>query len=146
MQMPPGKIDVVMFAPCGMNCFVCYKHCLHKKPCAGCLRGDRDKPEHCRKCKIKDCVHSKGLSYCFECSAYPCVRIKALEKSYTTRYGTSLVENGRKAKKQGLETFMGCQKEQYTCPACGGVISLHDAQCSECGRMTETGNQKGKKG
>lgn len=41
MQMPPGKIDVVMFAPCGMNCFVCYKHCLHKKPCAGCLRGDR---------------------------------------------------------------------------------------------------------
>lgn len=36
-----------MFAPCGMNCKVCYKHCYHKKPCAGCLNSDQGKPEHC---------------------------------------------------------------------------------------------------
>ena len=23
-------IDISMFAPCGMNCKVCYKHCYHK--------------------------------------------------------------------------------------------------------------------
>ena len=48
-----------MFAPCGMNCLVCYKHCYHKKPCAGCLNSDMGKPEHCRKCKIKDCIKGR---------------------------------------------------------------------------------------
>lgn len=66
MKMPTEKIDTAMFAPCGMNCLVCYKHCYHKKPCAGCLNSDIGKPEHCRKCKIKDCIKGKGLSYCFE--------------------------------------------------------------------------------
>ncbi|MGO0807252.1 prolipoprotein diacylglyceryl transferase family protein, partial [Clostridioides difficile] len=39
-------------------------------------------PEHCRKCKIKDCVCQKGLFYCFECFNFPCKLIKNLEKSY----------------------------------------------------------------
>lgn len=30
MKMP-DKIDEIMFAPCGMNCMVCYKHCYTKK-------------------------------------------------------------------------------------------------------------------
>ena len=32
MKMPTEEIDAIMFAPCGMNCKVCYKHCYHKKP------------------------------------------------------------------------------------------------------------------
>ena len=91
MKMPTEKIDTAMFAPCGMNCLVCYKHCYHKKPCAGCLNSDIGKPEHCRKCKIKDCIKGKGLSYCFECTDYPCKLIKNLEKSYNKRYQTSLM-------------------------------------------------------
>ena len=31
MKMP-DTIDADMFAPCGMNCMVCYKHCYHKSP------------------------------------------------------------------------------------------------------------------
>ena len=93
MKMPKENIDTTMFAPCGMNCLVCYKHCYHKKPCAGCLNSDKGKPEHCRKCKIKDCIKDKGLSYCFECSDYPCKLIKNLEKSYNKRYQASLMEN-----------------------------------------------------
>ncbi len=69
MQMPKEKIDTIMFAPCGMNCTVCHKHCYHKKPCAGCLNSDKGKPEHCRKCKIKDCIREKSLSYYFEIEA-----------------------------------------------------------------------------
>lgn len=80
MKMPKENIDTSMFAPCGMNCLVCYKHCCHKKPCAGCLNSDKGKPEHCRKCKIKNCIKIKELPYCFECSDYPCKRIKNLEK------------------------------------------------------------------
>lgn len=36
MKMPE-KIESAMFAPCGMDCMVCYKHCYHKKSCAGYL-------------------------------------------------------------------------------------------------------------
>lgn len=36
MKMPEN-VEAIMFAPCGMNCLVCYKHCYHKKPCDGCV-------------------------------------------------------------------------------------------------------------
>jgi hypothetical protein len=131
MKMP-DKIETTMFAPCGMNCLVCYKHCYHKKPCVGCLNGDNGKPEHCRKCKIKDCVKEKEFSYCFECTEYPCKQIKSLEKSYNSRYNASLVKNSSTAKEIGLVEFMKFQQKEYTCSVCGGIISIHDAECSEC--------------
>ena len=132
MKMPQENIDIIMFAPCGMNCKVWYKHCYHKKPCAGCLNSDKGKPEHCRRCKIKDCIREKHLSYCYEGSEYPCKLIKNLEKSYKKRYQASLIENSRFVKAYGLEQFMVHQKEKYTCPRCGGIISIHDRECSEC--------------
>lgn len=132
MKMPSENIDHAMFAPCGMNCKVCYKHCYHKKPCVGCLNGDMGKPEHCRKCRIKDCIKEKELSYCFECSVFPCKLIKNLEKSYIQRYRTSLLENSGFVQEHGLELFMEMQKEKYTCPKCAGIISIHDRECSEC--------------
>ena len=138
MKMPNQPLENLMFAPCGMNCIVCYKHCYHKKPCAGCLRSDGGKPEHCRKCKIKECVKSNGISYCYQCGAYPCKQIKSLEKSYKLRYKTSLIENSLFVEKYGLALFMQRQREKYTCSACGGVISIHDAVCSECQAKAET--------
>lgn len=130
--MPGGKVDISMLAPCGMNCMVCYKHCCHKTPCTGCLNGDKGKPEHCHKCKIKDCIEEKALSYCFECTEYPCKLIKNLEKSYNKRYGVSLIENSCFIQMYGLELFMEQQKAKYTCSKCGGIISVHDRDCSEC--------------
>ncbi len=76
MKMPEEKIDPMLFAPCGMNCLVCYKHCYHNKPCSGCRNSDKGKPEHCRKCRIKDCIGDKGLAYCYECPEHPCRLIK----------------------------------------------------------------------
>lgn len=131
MKMP-NIIETTMLAPCGINCMVCYKHCYHKKPCDGCLNGDNGKPEHCRKCKIKNCVKEKGLSYCFECFEYPCKQIKSMEKSYNSRYNVSLVKNSNVAKEIGLVEFMKLQQKEYNCSVCGGIISIHDAECSEC--------------
>lgn len=135
--MTEEKCNEMMFAPCGMNCTACYKHCYHKKPCAGCLQSDDGKPEHCRKCKIKDCVKDKALQYCFECSEYLCKRLKCLEKSYRKRYGASLQENSLFVKENDLAEFIEQQKQKYTCPECGGIISLHDLECSECGKRSE---------
>lgn len=137
MKMPKENIDTGMFAPCGMNCKVCYKHCYHSKPCAGCLNRDNGKPEHCRKCKIKNCIKEKALSYCFDCFEYPCKLIKNLEKSYNKRYQASLIKNGCFVREHGLDCFMEQQKEKYTCPKCGGIISIHDRECSECQEKME---------
>ncbi len=130
--MPRGQIDANMFAPCGMNCMFCYKHCYHKKPCIGCLKDDTGKAKHCRECKIKDCVLKKGISYCYVCNEFPCKRIKNLEKTYRRKYGVSLIQHSQFVKENGLEIFMNSQKEKYTCPHCGGIISIHGSECSEC--------------
>lgn len=143
MKMPEEHLDVNMFAPCGMNCKVCYKHCYHKTPCAGCFNSDKGKPEHCRKCKIKDCIKEKGHSFCYECSVFPCKLITNLEKSYNTRYGVSLMANSFYVKEHGLERFMDEQKKRFTCPLCGGIISIHDKECSECQTRTGHGQQQG---
>lgn len=135
MKMP-DKIEDIMLAPCGMNCAVCYKHVgvrKYAKPCAGCLKGDLGKPEHCRKCNIKTCAQEKGHVHCFECATFPCKLIKNLERSYIKRYDVSLIENGRSAKEGGISSFMEADGQKWTCAQCGGAFSLHDGVCSECG-------------
>lgn len=136
MKMPT-RIETDMFAPCGMNCKVCYRHCGHKKPCDGCLKSDDGKPEHCRKCGVKDCARQHGVIYCFACPEFPCKRIKSFEKSYNRRYQASLVDNSKSVREQGLERFMCAQRERYTCRKCAGIISLHDRACSECGERMQ---------
>lgn len=136
----PQQVDISQFAPCGMNCLLCYKH-LGKHPCPGCLSQDPAKPKHCGSCAIKACVAEKGISYCFLCAGYPCKRMKALDKSYRTRYGVSLMESGRSAKALGVAQHLKQQLEQYTCTACGGIICLHDGTCSSCGKESPLGRR-----
>lgn len=137
MKMPE-TLKPILFAPCGMNCMVCYVHLKSKKPCNGCLGDDVNKPDRCKKCEIKNCANAKGLVYCYECKDFPCKRIKNLEKSYTTRYKTSLVANSEIVKTKGLVSFMQEERTKWLCD-CGGVISLHDRFCSECKKPIDSG-------
>lgn len=81
---------------------------------------------------ISSSVIAPELFYCLECSEYPCKLTINLEKSYNKRYQASLIENSRFVEAHGLECFMEQQKAKYTCPKCGGIISIHDRECSEC--------------
>lgn len=60
------------------------------------------------------------------------VTTKNLEKSYNKRYQASLIENSRFVQEQGLGHFMEQQKIKFACSKCGGIISIHDRECSEC--------------
>ena len=131
MKMPE-QIGPILFAPCGMNCLVCYKYCCSNRPCAGCLGGERGKPAHCRTCAIKDCAAARGLSHCHGCDEFPCKAIKRLDKNYRTRYGMSLLQNSLFAKEHGTAALLERHKREFACPVCNGVISLHDARCSQC--------------
>ena len=127
-----GPFRRELFAPCGMDCAVCYQHLRAKKPCPGCLAGDEGKPNHCRACAIRDCRDEKGVDYCFSCPEFPCKRVKALDKTYRTRYGVSLVDNGARVREAGMAAFLAAEAEAWTCPTCGGAISLHDGSCPAC--------------
>lgn len=135
MKMP-NIIEGDMFAPCGMNCMVCYMHVgarKNGKRCQGCLNSDAGKPAHCFKCKIKKCAAAKGLSHCYQCAGFPCGHVKNMERSYTRRYGAGIVGNSLKVRELGLACFLEADRERWLCKSCGGAISLHDGLCSECG-------------
>jgi hypothetical protein len=55
-----------------------------------------------------------------------------MEKSYQLRYQISLIQYSRQVKERGIKTFMEEQKESWSCPHCGGVVSLHEKVCSDC--------------
>lgn len=129
----PESIENFMFAPCGMNCMVCYVHLKKKQPCSGCLSSDTNKPERCKSCAIKSCAKEKSFVYCFDCIDFPCKRIKNLEKSYQKRYQVSLLSNSKHVKEEGFASFFEKEVSRWTCTECKGVISLHDKECSECG-------------
>ena len=138
MKMP-DKIEDIMFAPCGINCAVCYMHVKIRKntdSCEGCVVGDTGKPEYCRKCNIKSCTREKGHSHCFECETFPCKLIKNLEKNYNERYDTSILKNSKTAKEKGISLFLEQDRQKWACQKCGGTISLHDRVCSECESTT----------
>jgi len=126
------KIEEYFFAPCGVNCFVCYVHLKNKKPCNGCYGIDTNKPERCKQCIIKQCVIGKNIKYCFECTEFPCKRIKNLEKSYVIRYSVSIVNNAKHVKIFGITDFFCSEKSKWECSKCGGVVTQHGNTCSEC--------------
>jgi len=136
-MLMPDTVPGCLFAPCGMNCLVCYVHLKEKKPCSGCLGDDDNKPDRCRTCTIKKCAHGKGFSHCYECGEFPCKGVRNLEKSYNTRYQASLIANSNIVKTCGLEHFQKADSEKWKCGSCGGVISLHDRVCSECKEKQE---------
>lgn len=129
--------EIAMLAPCGINCTVCYVHLRAKKPCAGCRSNGDGMPQHCRVCRIKDCALGRGVEFCSECSEYPCKIIKRLDKSYRQRYQFSLIESALRLKADGAEVFLQDEQKRWICGYCGGLISLHDQICSECGAAPE---------
>jgi hypothetical protein len=131
-MLMPAEIPDYLFAPCGMNCMVCYVHLKDKKPCNGCLGDDSQKPDRCKSCKIKNCAKENGITYCFDCTDFPCLKIKNLEKSFIKRYNTSLIENSKKVQASGVTAFQITEHKKWKCSLCSGVISIHDKICSNC--------------
>ena len=132
MKMPKNT-DEKMIAPCGVNCLACSAHLDDKRPCPGCRASiEKITRKSCRNCEIKKCAYEKDLQWCFECSEFPCAKIKSLDQRYQKNYHVSLVQNGTDARAD-MAAFLTAQQEYFTCKSCGGVIDQHRQRCSECG-------------
>jgi hypothetical protein len=135
MKMP-NEFSELQLAPCGMNCALCYVYLRKKKPCSGCRGVDEAKPDHCRVCKIKDCLAARGHDFCHECASFPCILIKNMDKSYQKRYQISLMAMTQRHKTLGAGTYLKEEKIKWLCAECGGVLCMHDKICSECGKVS----------
>lgn len=130
----PETIDKNMIAPCGVNCLACSAHLNSRNPCPGCRAPNEEiTRKSCRNCVKKRCAFEHGFQWCFECSHFPCSRIKGLDERYRQNYNVDLVQNGLNAR-MDMNAFLQAQKERFTCKFCGGMIDQHHQRCSECGK------------
>ncbi len=124
-----------MIAPCGMNCGSCLGFMRYKNHCQGCRQSDDSTPGYCRQCIIINCelLRKTESKFCFECSRYPCRRLKDLDKRYRTRYNTSFFDNLAMIKEKGIDQFLEFETGRRTCPKCGATRCVHRTECFECG-------------
>jgi predicted Zn-ribbon and HTH transcriptional regulator len=133
--MHPLTIDKTVIAPCGMDCGICRAYLREKNKCPGCNSSDLNKPKYCIVCRIKNCEELEKTSdnYCFSCKIFPCARLKQLDKRYRTKYGMSMIDNLKKIKETGIDSFMVLENEKWVCEKCGDIICVHTWKCTKCG-------------
>ena len=124
-----------LIAACGMNCGLCIGYLREKKPCASCFhKNDINKPKQCRSCSIVNCENlaKTASGFCFDCTIYPCARLKRLDKRYRTKYEMSMIENLDFIQNNGLEKFIQQEEKRWTCKDCGTGLSVHRNFCLNC--------------
>ncbi len=132
--------DQNLVAPCGIDCGTCAAYIAFSRGiprqkgveyCTGC----RERNKNCaflkKRCEFKV---GKQLDYCYECPKFPCDQLRHLDDKYRLDYNTSLIENLTFIKEHGIEAFAKHQRERFTCKKCGGMISVHNGFCYNCGK------------
>jgi len=132
-------VDRKLIAPCGMNCSLCIayqfkqndlnKNGFHRKYCPACIPRGENCTHMGNKCKL---LGEGKVRFCFECSEYPCKRLKALDKRYRSKYHLSMIENLNYIKKNGIDSFLKEEVEKWKCPECGEIICCHNGLCLNC--------------
>jgi len=124
-----------LIAPCGMNCGICRGYLREKNKCPGCASDDPYKRSYNRECTVRNCktIKNNDSGFCYECSDFPCKRLKQLDKRYTTKYSMSMLENLGIIKEKGIGVLLAREEEKWKCPECGGIISCHNGICYSCG-------------
>jgi len=130
-----------LIAPCGMDCSICssylaYSHNFPKRKgrpqCIGCRVRNRPCAFIRRDCEL---LKQNKITFCFECSRFPCRNLKYLDKRYIDSYGMSFVGNLIYIKANGLAKFIFGQKRKYKCPQCGDTLCIHNNKCYTCDRL-----------
>ena len=134
--MQEEKFESELIAPCGMNCGICislFGYTMNgrkrKHPCNGCRSRDKKCAFLKKQC---DSLAAGQVEYCFECTDFPCERLKALDKRYRTKYGMSMIENLKFIQTKGIKHFLKNEEERWKCSTCGGVICVHNRTCYAC--------------
>ena len=136
--MPEPHFTPELIAPCGMNCGICKLYLAYSRG----FPEKKGKISHCPRClpRNKNCYIKRGcrklrrkeIESCVECDSVPCENLDRLDRRYRIHYNTSMVENLREIREQGMEKFLEKQEKKYRCSKCGDVVSIHDGKCYTC--------------
>jgi hypothetical protein len=122
-----------LIAPCGMNCGLCRAYQKEKGRCEGCRPGPNKRTRI--NCRIKTCAAKleSALPFCYTCGAFPCGRLKKLDARYRAKYHMSEISNLEYIRDNGLDEFLLCEEERWTCVKCGSTVCVHNPVCAHCG-------------
>lgn len=131
-----------LIAPCGINCGAC-KYYLTKtrglyksnrSGCIGCIPRDKG----CTYQGGCEPLNKRAIRFCYECSNFPCDKLQKLNKRYSTKYHTNLLDNLMEIKNKGLKLWLGEEERKWKCTNCGGMVSIHTHCCFDCGVKQST--------
>jgi len=129
--------EVLLIAPCGMNCGICMAYLRERNKCSGCRMDNTRQPITRKNCRIKNCCFDfYNADFCFECGSFPCDKLKHLDKRYRLKYNMSMMENLEYIKKSGIEKFIRKERMRWKCTDCGGTICVHKGVCINCGTIS----------
>jgi len=127
-------MNLLLIAPCGMNCGICLAYLRDKNVCSSCWSNTGYKSSSCKNCSIKNCelLNKTDSKFCYECLKFPCAHLKQLDKRYRLKYKMSMIENLLYIKESGLESFVQKESARWKCGTCGGTICVHRGFCLKC--------------
>ena len=103
-------------------------HCRPEDICCEGCRGPLD----CRwspQCQILACTRERGLTFCHECTDFPCDDLSAFSADRSDIPLTNL----RRLAEAGLEVWLAEQEARWRCPACGKPVDIYSKACRACG-------------
>ena len=117
---------------CGLFCGTCPSF---PEKCEGCL-SDR-LAEHCVNCRFgfRVCAKEKGVTRCFECSDFPCDRLKSFIPVHVENdivHHENIITDLRLMREIGVQNWVNQQVKDHTCPRCGKMIYWKDANTHNC--------------
>ncbi len=121
--MKQNSISKSLIAPCGMNCAICKAFLRQHNPCHGCKNAEQNMPKTRLNCKMRLCDKRTG-NYCYQCTEFPCDRLRHMDHRYRTRYGMSEIENLEFIRDNGIRKFLAREQEKYISEK--GILCVHD--------------------
>ena len=89
---------------------------------------------------IRNSLNNNKLRLCYECTRFPCQRLKHIDKRYRTKYFMSMIENLEFIRQYGIRQFVKNEKDRWTCATCGGIMCVHHGACFTCGIKLKSQN------
>jgi hypothetical protein len=103
--------------------------------CDGCL--SENVSCHCKACRhgFRTCASEKGVNWCFECSEFPCQRLKDFTEIHVVngiKHHEHVIDDLMDMKENGIAQWVERQDQAARCTGCGQVRYWFDRACPDC--------------
>lgn len=113
-----------------------YGYTVEQLCCEGCL-SDNLMPL-CEECPhgFRACAEEHGVTWCFECSAFPCARLESFKDVHVVggiSHHEHVVEELEYMRQHGTEAWLEKIERENRCPGCGTMLYWYLRRCLTCG-------------